>query len=147
MSYTFRRKTIKSGFTFEQPLSVPAESWLLLDNDPHRIRRDTVGNHDQGAVTCLGTRQYVELSAREFVACGHCHGAVVMGAGKELVLGRIIGDPHNRVVGGGLAIVSEASTLRETVELRAAHGVRASNETHSRVTTRTDVGCADWPAR
>ena len=52
----------------------------------------------------------------------------------------IIGDPHNRVVGGGLAIVSEASTLRETVELRAAHGVRASNETHSRVTTRTDVG-------
>jgi hypothetical protein len=37
--------------------------------------------------------------------------------------------------------------LRETVELRAAHGVRASNETHRRVTTRTDVGCADWPAR
>jgi hypothetical protein len=78
MSYTFRRRTIKSGFAFEQPLSVPAESWLLLDNDPHRIRRDTVGNHDQGAVTCLGTRQYVELSAREFVRVGDRHRTIKM---------------------------------------------------------------------
>jgi hypothetical protein len=60
MSYSFRRKTIKSGFTFEQPLFLPADSWLLLDNDPHRIRRDAVGNHDQCAVTCLGTSVVAE---------------------------------------------------------------------------------------
>jgi len=67
-----------------------------------------------------GTSKLVETMALP-VATGH--GAMVVGSGIKNVAGRLICDPHQRIVRRRLFLVSKCIRLRQAVELRAGDGV------------------------
>src|SRR5262252_5874022 len=55
---------------------------------------------------------------------GDRHAAVVMGAAVEDVPGRVIRDPNDRIVRGGLSIVAVSGSLRHAVEEMSGDLVR-----------------------
>ena len=99
---------------------------LSLNGHRGRERGDSVRDDDERARARLHAGSDVE-ERRDRRATGRdAHRGVVVRAGVEDVARRVVGDPHQRVVGRALVVIAIRARLREAVELRALDNVRGA---------------------
>src|SRR5215475_8687182 len=93
------------------------------DSNRDSSRGDAVGDHFERGEAAFDGGRDVELGRDGRAAGGDAHGAVVVRAAVEDVMGGVVGDAHQGVVGGGLSVVAVGGALREAVELGAGDDV------------------------
>src|ERR1700752_875133 len=91
-------------------------SWRPLFDEYKVGRRcEPVGAHFHNAETRLERRRYVEVGGHFFVG-GHCHAAMVMSTAVRHMGSCEIRDPHQWIIGRGLHVVAEGSSLGDPIE-------------------------------
>ncbi len=95
----------------------------LLHVDRDGLGRNTIRHHDQVTDAQLLIGWHIEMSGHE-PPKRNGHAAVVVRPAVKNVSGCPVGDVHQRVIRGGVVIVSIGSPLREPIELMARNDVR-----------------------
>lgn len=86
--------------------------------------RDPVRDNLESTRARFNLLRNIEIRPHELIAGCHSHGAVIMSARIEHVVGCLIGDPNERIVLRGLELVPVRRRLRQTIELEPPDPVR-----------------------
>src|SRR5271170_50512 len=89
----------------------------LVHRDRDRSRGYAVRYHHQGTRSRFHAGWHTEMSRDDSGSGRNSHPTVIARPGVEDVPSRIVGDPHQGIVGGRLLIVTVSAALREAVEL------------------------------
>ena len=97
----------------------------LLHVDRDRLRGNTIRHHDQVTDAQLLIGWHIEMRGHE-PPKPDGHAAVVVRPAVKNVSGCLVGDAHQRVIRGGLVIVSIGSPLLESIEQVARDDIRTT---------------------